>query len=355
MTLYLFPHSQVTSADLLDFYRRVQPRLGKFMMHDYQFLTDVRKASPRTLLIGRLYDQWNTHQIADPKEAGESWANRLYANPCFRDHYTYWEWLNEVYGYTTDDPAALHARWTWMDTAMAAFYDRVKELDPTKHPLGGNAGTGNMTGDEMVTYFPQSVKRYSWWGGHGYGFPTVSADAQYQVLRYRDIMAGIRSVTPHARGILTETGITHMVIPGFPDIGYTDIMTPDEYWCGAGNLSWLNDRLIEDKDFMEGGAVFQFEGEPEHWQTFECVRTAIVDYMEAIAPGTPAVDLGGGPVATFSYAFGFLARYNQNPAEVGEPMSAQIDIPNVASIQFTANGMMFYNPVSSQVLFFRAA
>lgn len=355
MTLYLFPHSQVTSADLLDFYRRVQPRLGKFLVHDYQFLSDVRKASPKTLLIGRLYDQWATHTIADPKEAGESWANRLYANACFRDHYTYWEWLNEVYGYTTDDPVALHARWAWMDTAMAAFYDRVKALDPTKEPIAGNCGTGNMSGDECVKYLPRTVKKYRLFGFHGYGFPTISADAKWHVLRYRDIMAGIRSVNPRARGILTETGITHMVIPGNPDIGYTDIMTPDEYWCGPGNLSWLNDRLIEDREFMEGGAVFQAGGEPEHWGTFEILGTSIIDFMAAISPGTPAVDLGGEPVAAFSYAFGFKARYDQNPVEVGEATSAQIDIPNVASIQFSEKGMLIFNPQSSQVLFFRAS
>ncbi|MDO8670674.1 MAG: hypothetical protein Q7O66_04500 [Dehalococcoidia bacterium] len=247
-------------------------------------------------MIGRLFDQWDTHRIDDPVAAGGGWADRQYAIPCFQLVYDYPEWLNEVFGYTTTDQDALHARWEWMDIAQQAFYDRWKELDPTKEPIAGNCGTGNMSGDEWVKYLPRTVKKYRLFGIHGYGYPTISANAQYQVLRYRDIMAGIRSVNPRARGMLTETGITHMVIPGYPDIGYTDIMTPDEYWSAPGNLSWLNDRLIEDKAFMEGGAVFQAGGDSV-WTTFEILGTSIIDFMAAISPGTPAVDLGGGPVA----------------------------------------------------------
>ncbi|MBI2934661.1 MAG: hypothetical protein HYY29_03720 [Chloroflexi bacterium] len=267
----------------------------------YDFIAGVRQDCPKIKLAGRLFDQWETYKLEDPVAAGRGWADRQYAIPTFRDLIDYPEWLNEVFGYTNPD------RWDWMDQAQAAYICRWNELDPTKIPIVGNCGSGNLSGSDWVMYFPRTVKKARLFGFHGYGWPTIASDAPDQFLRYREIMGEIREANPNALGVITEMGITHMVVPGNPDRGYLDFMSPEEFWSGGGNLKWANDRLLEDAygitpgGYMLGGTVYQIGGspipppEPDGWASFECLGTSIIDEMAAISPGTPAINIKEEP------------------------------------------------------------
>lgn len=342
--LLLCPHSQVPSPELREAYRWMQPRLGKSMFHDYTFWQGVKADCPNIKLIGRLYDEWQTHAMTDPVAAGRSWADRQYANSCFRDLYDYPEFLNEVFGYTNPD------RWEWMDIAQEAYIDRWHELDPAKLSIVGNCGSGNLWGEDWITHLPRTTEKVRLVGFHGYGFPRIWSDAPNQFLRYRQIMGKIRAVNPSALGIVTEMGITHMVIPGNPDRGYRDFMSPEEYWT---DLKWANDRLIEDAygiapdGYMLGGTVFQVGGSatpppwPDGWASFECLETSVIDEMAAISPGTPAIEIKE-EATVFEFAFGFKDLYGAHPDVVGEATSEQFDIPGVMSIQFTSKGMLVY-------------
>ncbi len=348
MTLLLAFHSQVPSPELRAAYRQVKPRLGKFMFlaegdpFNYAFIAGVKADCSGIKLVGRLFDRWQTHAMSDPIAAGRGWADRQYAMQTFRDFIDYPEWLNEVFGYTNPD------RWEWMDIAQEAYVDRWHELDSTKIPIVGNCGSGNLRGRDWVLYFPRTVKKARLFGFHGYGFPTISTDAIDQFLRYREIMGEICKVNPDALGVMTEMGITHMIIPGNPDRGYLDFMSPEEFWSGNGNLRWANDRLVEDREYMLGGTVFQVGGsstpppQPDGWASFECLGTSIIDEMASISPCTLVIEIEEELPMSFDFVFGFKELHDANPITVGEATSAQFDIPGVMSIQFTTRGILVY-------------
>ena len=343
-------HSQVPSPELREAYRQVRPRLGKAMFHDYGFWQAVKADCPGIKLIGRLFDEWATHAMDEPIKAGRSWADRQYADPCFRDLYDYPEWLNEVFGYTNPD------RWEWMDIAQEAFVDRWRELDPTKIPIAGNCGNGNLWGEEWTTFLPRTVKAARLFGFHAYGYPTMKASADYWVLRYRQVMGKIREVNPAALAIITEAGITHMVIPGYPDRGYLDEQTPEQYW-DTGGLRWLNDRLLEDGygiapgGYMLGATVFQIGGsatpppEPDGWASFEGLGTSIIDRMAALSPGTPSIEIGEDTIMP-DYTFeGDFARFaEENPRLKLTPTSEAVYLSEDRAVQLANKGALVYVP-----------
>lgn len=120
------------------------------------------------------------------------------------------------------------------------------------------------------------------YGTHEYDFPYLLTNTPYLSLRYRMWWPAVKARRPSAKLFLTEFGVTHAVVDGYPDTGYRSIgQSPEVYWRDS---LWPYLRRVAEDAQVEAAFLYQVgglhagEGDKD-WSSFECVGTTIEDRM----------------------------------------------------------------------------
>lgn len=295
-------HVNRTGEDVFAAIARIKPKVIKTLDHNVGFWTRVRAIHPDVFLIGRLYTPHSEQErfTADPEGAGEALAERILrlevnkSTFAGRRLFDAWESYNEAIPESAS-PAVKRA----YDRFQVAF--AVSILAAGFEPIAMNFATGNMLGNDFLTYFRGTLDTYTYLGFHEYDWPDMwrlheqnirekNEGGMWLTLRYRRIMDEVRRVygSKHTV-IITECGMTQGVIGG-EDVGPWHPSHPIEeerYWR---SLLWYNEELLRD-DFVMAALLFVV-GAISPWESFEHLG-GIIDRLQAfqavapLPPGEP--------------------------------------------------------------------
>jgi hypothetical protein len=134
---------QNNDPGIMDFVRNAQPRILK-SVGDLGFMTDVKKASPHTITVGRVDDVFIQNYIGNPEEAARFYVEKHLETYRLNPGVDYWEGWNEP------DPGLDRMRW------YARFeQERVKMMAQNgfRSAIGGfSPGVPEM--DEFALFVP---------------------------------------------------------------------------------------------------------------------------------------------------------------------------------------------------------
>lgn len=264
--------------------------LIKTMEYDPNFATDIKRASPSTLLVGRIdLPQIDLSGLNDPRGAAQAFADQLLpiaTEPRRLAAFDGWESYNEP---SPSDPEQMA---------------RLAEFEAHRTRLLAAAGVrsviGNFsTGMPPLEWWPQfrpaleaAIQHRGFLGLHEYSAPTMQygtpqemlgwgsdpAQEGWLTLRYRKVYRGYLEpnnlVLPL---LLTEVGIDGFISdhPGPRGMGWRDF---GDYWAGLGMgtdapgnymelLAWYDTQLQQDA-YVLGAAIFAGAASPG-WETYE--------------------------------------------------------------------------------------
>jgi hypothetical protein len=258
--------------------------------YDPNFATDIKGASPETLLIGRItLPQLDLASLTDPEGAGQAFANQLLpiaTEPRRLAAFDGWQAYNEPV-VTDGEQMARLARFEAARTRILA--------EAGVRSVIGNFGTGNPD----LALWPQfrpaleaAIRYKGYLGLHEYSAPTMQygtpqdplgwdadpAQEGWLTLRYRKVYRSY--LEPNGLSlplILTEVGIDGMVgdRPGPQGKGWQDFAG---YWDELGmgidapgnymeQLAWYDANLQQD-DYVRGAAIFAGAASPG-WESYE--------------------------------------------------------------------------------------
>lgn len=256
----------------------------KTLEYDPNFVTDIKKLSPKTLLIGRIdLPQLDLAALNDPAGAARAFADKLLpiaTEPRRKAAIDAWEAYNEPVAETPEHMA------------------RLAQLEAERTRLLAAAGIrsviGNFsTGTPPLELWPQfrpaleaAIQHRGYLGLHEYSAPTMQfgtpqdplgwgtdpAQEGWLTLRYRKVYRGYLAPNKLTLPlVLTETGIDGAVTnrPGPHAEGWIDFR---QYWDelgmgtdAAGNyaeqLAWYDTCLRQD-DYVLGAAIFAAAASP---------------------------------------------------------------------------------------------
>ncbi len=298
-------HVNRTGDDVLDAIKRIRPRVIKALDHNVGFWTRVRYLIPNLFLIGRVAvpDSFRGRFMQDPAGTGRSFAESIlsleanYTTVQGRPLFDAWESFNEaVPGHAPPETKRAY------DAFQVAFAAPIKQAG--FEPIAMNFGTGNMLGDDFLTYFAGTLETYTYLGFHEYDWPDMwrlhkenisetNEGGMWLTLRYRRIMNEVNKVYSNQHRILiTECGMTQAVLGG-KDVGpwgpptvpqnvldylasknISPDVTEERYW---NSLLWYNDELMKD-EYVDAAMLFVV-GAIHPWETFEHLG-GIVDRLE---------------------------------------------------------------------------
>ena len=250
------PHIQVMSAPVLDAIRRVKPPMVKIMDPSRNDLLAIRAASPTSLIVARRYAPDQSFDA--PLVHGTVFAN-MYSEVI--DLIDVAEVYNEPVNNTTPPDAIAR-----FDEFQEAFAHRIWELRAECKVGLFCLPTGNFSypGEPTFKDFPKSLalpKDKVFICVHEYAWYTWDGDSPARCLRYRRQMDGL---TGH-KVLITECGLTQMVLAGHPDIGWRSGVERNVFIDGA---AWYDSELQKDH-YVVGAAMFNC-GPSYGWDTFEC-------------------------------------------------------------------------------------
>ena len=265
----LCPHVQILDARTLDAINRMQPPMVKTMDIDRHSLQAIRSAAPGTLIVARKYV--DSQDFSDPLRAGTAYAE-MYGDVL--DLVNAVEVYNEAVNNSTPrDQLAL------FDTFQGAFAYRIWELNYSVRVGLFCLPTGNFgyPGEPTFADFPKSLalpKNKVFICVHEYSWYTWDWQSPARCLRYRQQMQGLSGY----QVLITECGLTHAVIAGYPDVGWRTEIPRNIFIDGA---MWYDSELQKD-DYVFGAAMFNC-GTSYGWDTFECTA----EWEEAATQGQP--------------------------------------------------------------------
>jgi hypothetical protein len=131
------------SPNIMDFVRQTQPAVMK-AVDDFGFLIEVRAASPRTIIVGRVNDDFSQNYIGNPEEAAQEYVQKhlpvYLSNPAV----DYWEGWNEP------DPNLEYMAWY---TRFEQERVRLMAASGLRSAIGGfSPGTPEL--DEFALFVP---------------------------------------------------------------------------------------------------------------------------------------------------------------------------------------------------------
>jgi hypothetical protein len=267
---------------IMEFVRQAQPAVVK-AVDDFGFLAEVRKASPRTITIGR-HSITNQDMGGNPEETARRFVAEHLATYAANPAVDYWEGWNEP------DPNLSNMPW------YARFeQERVREMARFgfRTAIGGfAAGVPEM--DEFELFVPAiataqqhdgilSLHEYAapdmtyLFGSALPGFPAHS-DRGALTFRYRwfyrDILEPAGLAIPL---VVSEAGIDGIIgnRPGPPGLGWADFQ---DFWVSQGlgsngveafinQLAWYDAGVRQD-GYVIGFTVFT-AGAIESWQRYD--------------------------------------------------------------------------------------
>lgn len=262
----------------------------KTLEYDPNFVTDIKKLSPQTLLIGRIdLPQLDLAGLNDPLAAARAFADRLLpiaTEPRRKAAVDAWEAYNEPVAETPEHMARL--------AQLEAERTRLLAEQGIRSVIG-NFSTGTPELDLWPHFRPalEAAKRHGGYLGlHEYSAPTMQfgtpqnplgwgtdpAQEGWLTLRYRKVyrsyLAPNGLILPL---VITEAGIDGAVAnrPGPPAQGWKDFR---KYWDdlgmgqdAAGNymeqLAWY-DACLQQDDYVLGAAIFAAAASPG-FETYE--------------------------------------------------------------------------------------
>jgi hypothetical protein len=380
-------HTNRTGDDVLDAIKRIHPKVIKALDHDVGFWKQVRAILPEVFVIGRLAVPQDAQDrfVHDPAGTGRSFAERilrLEANRIAVDGrrlFDAWESYNEVLpGHASPDNKKKY------DDFQVAFAEPIKQAG--FEPIAMNFGTGNMIGDDFLTYFPGTLDSYRYLGFHEYDWPDMwrlhcqnivekDEGGMWLTLRYRRIMSEVREVYGDKHTILiTECGMTQGVLggedlgpwhpptvaqhvlqqlrnqprlyPGCP-LGVredpVDELRPDKgiseerYWQ---SLMWYNQEIMKD-DYVQAALLFVV-GAIHPWESFEHLG-GIIARLEAYQQSEPEKPQPELPLEEKLLAAAAKAQVIEfNPrAALQKRIFADGFVPNSAEFEIESGGVRY--------------
>jgi hypothetical protein len=262
----------------------------KTLEYDPNFVTDIKKLSPKTLLIGRIdLPQLDLAGLTDPRGAARAFADRLLpiaTEPRRKAAIDAWEAYNEPVAETPEHMARL--------AELEAERTRLLAAQDIRSVVG-NFSTGTPPLELWPHFRPalEAALRYrGYLGLHEYSAPTMQfgtpqdplgwgadpAQEGWLTLRYRKVYRGYlapnKLVLPL---VITETGVDGAVAnrPGPAAQGWMDFR---QYWDelgmgkdAAGNyveqLAWYDSCLRQD-EYVLAAAIFAAAASPG-FETYE--------------------------------------------------------------------------------------
>jgi hypothetical protein len=264
--------------------------LVKTLEYDPNFVADMKKISPTTVIVGRMdIPQVNLGEMNDPKAAAQAFADNLLpiaTEPRRQANIDAWEAFNEP---TPGNPDEM---------------SRLAEFEAQRVEIFAKAGVrsciGNFSaGMPPLEWWPQfrpaieaAIKHKGYLGLHEYSAPTMqfgtpedplgwavnASDEGWITLRYRKVYRNY--LQPNKLNIpllLTEVGIDGLLgnRPGPQGKGWQDFA---QYWASLGmgsdapgnyieQLAWYDAHLMEDS-YVLGAAIFAAAASPG-WESYE--------------------------------------------------------------------------------------
>jgi hypothetical protein len=256
----------------------------KTLEYDPNFVTEIKKVSPKTLLIARMdLPQLDLGSLTDPVGAARAFVDKLLpiaTEPRRKAAIDAWEAYNEPVAETPENMARL-AQFEAERTRLLA--------EQGIRSVVGNFSTGTPPLELWPQFRPAleaAIKHRGYLGLHEYSAPTMQfgtpqdplgwgtdpAQAGWLTLRYRkvyrDYLAPNKLTLPL---VITETGVDGAVTnrPGPQAEGWMDFR---KYWeeIGMGNdapgnyveqLAWYDASLRQD-DYVLGAAIFAGAASP---------------------------------------------------------------------------------------------
>lgn len=285
-------HCNRTGDDVMAAIKRIKPEVIKTMDPNVGFWSRVRAIHPDVYLIGRIVVGPSEQDMLfmNPTETGRKFAERILGQEASKTTFEgkplfdAWESYNEVL--PGHDSAERKRQY---NEFQVAFYQPIK--DAGMEPIAMNFATGNMLGEDFLTYFRESLDLYDMLGFHEYDWPTMwrlheenirekNEGGMWLTLRYRRIMQEVRKVYGNKHTvIISECGMTQGVI-GRDDVGWRHepAVTEDDYWK---SLLWYNQELLKD-DYVQGTCLFVVgaTGGWPKWESFEHLG-GIIDRLKA--------------------------------------------------------------------------
>ena len=266
------------SFDLLGRIIKEQPRIVKALDPSADWIATLRRESPNTIVVGRMYDaeQKIGSSVDNAYLVGSAFADRVLALPVNNQEHRphLWESLNERCH--SDSGADCHILYSLF---MVGFRDKLfaEGLDS----VGLNSATGNLDGNMLLEYYRPMLDSHTWLGFHEYDWPTMDRlhnegleagnGGQWLALRYRRIMESIQQEYGFRHKVLiTECGLTQGV-QGGSDVGWraAPVVSESDY---LSTLKWYDSELKKD-DYVYGAALFTIQASHD-WQTFESANIA---------------------------------------------------------------------------------
>jgi hypothetical protein len=265
--------------------------LVKTLEYDPTFVAEIKRVSPRTLVVARYtplptpdLDAWN------PQEAARQFVELLLpiaTDPSRLAHIDAWEAYNEPTIVTADQMARLADFEAERTRLLAAAGVRS---------CVGNFGTGQPPLELWPSFYPalQAIQQHNGFLGlHEYSAPEMwfgagdnqnhpesdEGDEGWLTLRYRKVYRQYLQPAGLAVPLLvTETGVDGLVQgrPGPAGNGWMDFA---DYWRQQGyvtttaegfyveQLAWYDRHLVQD-DYVRGSAIYALAG-PTGWESYE--------------------------------------------------------------------------------------
>lgn len=278
---------------------------------DANFAGQIKSASPRTTLIGRITLEQIDLANMDPVQEANRFVNALlpYADdPARRQYFDGWEAFNEPVAGNVEEFKKL--------ADFEAERTRLLSARGIRSVIG-NFGAGGPPLEWWPHFFPalQAAKEGNGWLGlHEYSAPTIyysstradqgrypgvsPVDTGWLTLRYRKVYGEI--LQPAGLGIpliMTELGVDGLVTdrPGPPEaMGWHDFQ---QYWAENGyglwgpgayieQLVWY-DNAMRQNDYVVGGCIFVMASS-DGWQSYDILGPAAAVLQQYLSVHTPA-------------------------------------------------------------------
>ncbi len=311
----IFMHINAWTAGVLPYIEALRPKIIKTLDPNVDNLRRIRELVPDALII---YRRWVPDQ-----PLGSSWDSAYQFGVNFASEFILsepavqlglvdlCEGYNERLGETESD--LVHRRF---DRFHIGMLDQLTSDGLPVKPIAFNFGTGNMSGEQIMRVYPDTLERYQWLGFHEYDWPFMNRlheqglaegnGGMWLALRYRRIMEElINTFGDNWSVLVTECGMTQSVHAGAQNIGWqhsdntvsgpwsshpTPIL-PTDYF---NTLLWYSSEMMADR--YVAGACHFVTGATADWQSFEIVDTEVqqllADYQEEITE--PPINGGNG-------------------------------------------------------------
>jgi hypothetical protein len=234
---------------------------------------DVKRASPQTLFVGRLFQQSEPDfgsPDLDPIEAARDhcdkilpWAERM------GQTYSFWQGVNEPIIHSTEA----------MKRYAAFDAERAHILD--KEGFGVVVGTFSVGNPELNYWneFLPALEAARQYGGalalHEYAWPTLDHEWPWYLLRHRKVYAGEPAhqwpgLPDHLRTLpllITECGLDGLIELGHPPRGWRVLYSQrrGEY---LRQLSWYGNQLMKDP-YVVGAALYCCGVADQTWHSYD--------------------------------------------------------------------------------------